>query len=118
MNAEEDKAKGDFALAWKGLQELHASQMATAGFSEKPFNVGEFLMLITSELAEALEWARHGNGNSDHIKNFLGIEEELADVVLRIMHGAERNGWNISQAVVAKMAYNATRPHKHSGKEF
>ncbi len=71
-----------------------------------------------SELSEALEALRHGNGPSDHIPEFSGVEEELADVIIRICDVAQERGWRVAEAIIAKMAFNATRPHRHGNKKF
>jgi len=81
-------------------------------------NHGEQLALMHSELSEALEFLRHGNGPSDHIARFSGLEEELADVVIRIMSYAGRCNLRVSEAIVEKMKFNEGRPFKHGGKAF
>ncbi len=40
-------------------------------------------------------------------------EEELADIIIRVLDTAGARGINIGRAVLLKMAYNATRPHMH-----
>lgn len=35
-----------------------------------------------------------------------------------ILDHCEARGFDIEEAVEAKMAYNKTRPHRHSGKRF
>jgi hypothetical protein len=81
-------------------------------------NEGELCALAHGELSEALEYARKGNPPSDHIPNFSGVEEELADTVIRCMDWAEEGGYDLPGAIIAKIAYNATRPAKHGGKLF
>lgn len=76
------------------------------------------LMLIVSELSEALEALRHGNPADSHIPDYTGMEAELADAVIRIMDLAEANQLRLAEAIVAKAAYNSGRPHKHGGKAF
>ena len=48
-------------------------------------NDGELIALMHSELSEALEGLRHDNPPSDHIPQFSAVEEEMADVIIRIM---------------------------------
>lgn len=40
-------------------------------------------------------------------------EEELADIIIRVLDTAGARGVNIGRAVLLKMAFNATRPHMH-----
>lgn len=80
-------------------------------------NDAELLMLMVTELAEACEGLRHGNGPSEHIPEFSCLEEELADTIIRILDMAAARNCRIGEAVIAKMKYNAGRPDKH-GKKF
>jgi NTP pyrophosphatase (non-canonical NTP hydrolase) len=88
------------------------------GWWENPRELGTQIALMHSELSEALEAIRHGNGPSEHIPEFSGVEEEFADVIIRIMDTAIANDWDIGGAILAKMAYNEGRPYRHGGKEF
>jgi NTP pyrophosphatase (non-canonical NTP hydrolase) len=80
-------------------------------------NVPTKLMLIVSEIAEAME-AHRTNAPSDKIPQFLGIEEELADAIIRIMDLGHMLSINIAEAVIAKEAYNKSRPYKHGNKAY
>ncbi len=99
-------------------QEVRAFMISSDhGFHEGPNNFGERIALMHSELSEALEYYRKGNGPSDHI-NFTGVEEEFADVIIRIMDTAQEFGLEVAPAILAKMEFNASRPYKNGGKKF
>jgi len=84
------------------------------GFWESE-NVGEKLMLITTEISEAME-ADRKDLQSDHIPQFTGVEEELADAVIRILDFAHHFKLRLAEAIVAKTHYNLSRPFKHGKK--
>jgi NTP pyrophosphatase (non-canonical NTP hydrolase) len=65
-------------------------------------------------LSEALEGIRHGNPPSEKTPGFSQVEEELADCVIRILDMAYAMEYNLGNAILAKMAYNETRPFKHN----
>lgn len=88
------------------------------GWWDKERNDGEIIALIHSELSEALEALRHGNPPDQHIPEFNGVEVELADAIIRIMDFGAARGHRVADAIIAKMAFNDTRTHKHGGKEF
>lgn len=71
-------------------------------------NVGELLMLITSELAEAMEGHRKSLMD-DKLPHRPMIEVELADALIRIMDMAAGMGLDLPGAYVEKMEYNAQR---------
>lgn len=79
---------------------------------------GELIALIHSEVSECLEALRHDNPASKHVPEISGAEEELADVIIRIMDIAYMHKWNIPKALFLKMEYNKTRPYRHGGKKF
>ena len=93
------------------------------GFHEKP-DVGlpTRLMLIVSELAEAMEEDRVGvRTNVTTITESgkpEGVPSELADVIIRVGDLAEVYGIDLEAAVVQKMNYNKSRPYKHGGKAY
>lgn len=88
------------------------------GWHDENPNKGEMVALIHSEASELLEAIRHGNPPSDHIPEFSGAEEELADIIIRCLHMGARFGWDVPKAILAKVEFNRNRPFKHGGKLF
>jgi len=76
------------------------------------------IALMHSELSEALEGLRHGNPPSEHIPEFSALEEEFADVIIRIMHVAVALKLRLAEAIIAKDEFNSKREYKHGGKKF
>jgi NTP pyrophosphatase (non-canonical NTP hydrolase) len=88
------------------------------GWWDEPREDGTCIALMHSELSEALEWLRNGNGPSDHIPPHSGLAEELADVIIRIADYCGKRQIDLGGALAAKMAYNETRPYRHGGKKL
>ena len=70
--------------------------------------VGDKLMLIVTEIAEAKEGHRK-DLMDNHLPHRKMIEVELADAMIRIGDLAGRLGLDLGGAVVDKLAYNANR---------
>lgn len=87
-------------------------------------NKAEMLMLIVSEVAEAMEGVRK-DLKDDHLPERSMEEVELADTVIRIMDYAGRWGLDIGGAIMEKLEYNKNRADhkienrvKNGGKKF
>lgn len=74
----------------------------------KERNKGELLMLIVSEIAEAMEGERK-NLQDDQLPHRKSAEVELADALIRIFDYAGAFGYDLAGAVAEKLAFNATR---------
>ncbi|MCH8491178.1 MAG: hypothetical protein LAT81_14790 [Oceanicaulis sp.] len=119
-------------------KQVHEANKAK-GFYDKSTSVAEKLMLVNSELCEALEADRndlHANisyfeeaEKSNHLMDdhhFTKIfkinvkdtfEDELADALIRILDLSGALNIDIQKHVELKLRYNKTRPYKH-GKNY
>ncbi|MEV4606228.1 hypothetical protein MRBLMR1_001173 [Neorhizobium sp. LMR1-1-1.1] len=71
-------------------------------------NVPEMLMLIVSEVSEAMEGFRK-KLDDDKLPHRKMMEVELADAMIRIGDLATFMGYDLGGAIVEKMAYNDNR---------
>ena len=74
----------------------------------KDRNIGELLMLVVSEIAEAMEGHRK-NLMDDKLPHRRMFEVELADALIRIFDVAGRLRFDLDGAVAEKRAFNFTR---------
>lgn len=80
-------------------------------------NKGELLMLIVSEVAEAMEGERK-NLMDDKLPHRKMAEVELADALIRILDYSAGFGYDIQGAYEEKMKYNQTRiDHSHEARQ-
>lgn len=87
-----------------------------AGQKNPPPNIPEKLMLIVSEIAEAMEAYRNGDLMSEKIPKFKNFIEELGDADIRMKDLCEYLEQSQAEAEIAKSEYNKTRPYKHGKK--
>jgi NTP pyrophosphatase (non-canonical NTP hydrolase) len=79
-------------------------------------NKGELLMLMVSEISEAMEGERK-NLMDDKLPHRKMAEVELVDALIRIFDYAGAYGFDLEGAFIEKMAYNADRKdHKHEAR--
>ena len=101
------------------------------GFYEGEINIGEKLMLIVSEIGEAMEAHRKGKFADDHRtviedNNFLKsfeeyikdtFEDEIADTFIRLLDLCAYMKIDIEKHIQLKNEYNILREYKH-GKKY
>lgn len=87
-------------------------------------NKGEMLMLVVTEISEAMEGERKGLMD-DHLPNRPMAEVEMADAVIRVMDYCGRWDYDIGGAIEEKLEYNKKRSDhkvenriKDGGKKF
>ncbi len=75
------------------------------GFWDEKRNIGEALMLIVTELAEAME--------SYRVQDDANFREELADTFIRLFDLCGGLNIDITQEIIKKTEKNKNRPYKH-----
>ena len=96
--------------------DIHQMNYANGFWDNVQDNFSSKIALVHSELSEALE-ADRKNLMDDKLPDRHGREVELADAMIRIFDLAGRYDMDLGGALVAKIAYNASRPYKH-GKAY
>lgn len=119
----------------KAISEQINENAVKKGFWETiPTQTTEKLMLIVSEISEAMEADRKDryctcnidgvNGwllDSDFVPHFEKdvkdtFQDEMADAIIRILDLCHHKGINIEGHIKAKMRYNTTRDYLHKKK--
>ena len=98
----------DTEIKGKSLNELAQlchSIAVEKGFWEKERNIGEALMLIVTEIAEAMEAHRK--------QDDANFKEELADTFIRLLDLCGGLKIDIEDEIAQKSQKNKNRPYKH-----
>ncbi len=120
-------------------KEVHQNAVDKGWWEDKEsFNVAEKLMLIVSEVSEAMEADRKGKradmfGYEYDLKLESGkkiktnrfefwikdtFEDELADVAIRLFDLCDAMKIDLQKHIELKMEYNKNREYKHGGKKY
>lgn len=108
---------GRFAAPINQLcEDVHADNIAAGWWADRVTgasiletrNVPEILMLIVSEVAEAMEGHRKSL-QDDKLPHRSMLEVELADACIRIFDLAGAKGFDLGGAIAEKRAFNAVR---------
>jgi NTP pyrophosphatase (non-canonical NTP hydrolase) len=112
-------------MSIRDLQIEVQANAITKGWYDVPTSVGEQLALLHCEVSEATEEARRHETKLEYTEMVVGetilkpcgFGIELADVVLKALEIAAREGIDLEEQIARKHAYNKTRPYRH-GKRF
>lgn len=99
--------------------ECHSIAKEKGWHDNGPRNFGEALMLIVTEVAEAMEEHRERRDDLWFAEGSMkpeGVPIELADVLIRIFDLAGSLEIDLDTAVRLKIEYNKTRSLRHGGK--
>ncbi|WP_305781471.1 hypothetical protein [Nocardia nova] len=126
-----DQEQAHIRAALEDLQSAIHANAKNKGWHDEERSFGDDVALIHSELSEALEAYRD---TGDVTKTWLswkgpnfdgsvpgkpeGVASEYADVIIRVLDSAEARGIPVIDELFAKLAFNATRPHRHGGKHL
>jgi len=88
--------------------------------------IGTFIANQHSETTELWEAARNGalfspcdkapKMEANGLQPLTCAEEEVADIMIRLLDLSHYLGIDLAKAVLNKQLYNASRPHRHGGK--
>jgi NTP pyrophosphatase (non-canonical NTP hydrolase) len=99
------------------LRDIAHATATQHGWWDDNRSTGEALLKVIVEVAEAVQALEAGNPPDKHLPDFDSLTVELADTVIRILDLAGRLYLPLGAAIVAKMAFNESRPYRH-GKQF
>lgn len=102
----------------KWSDEIHQNAVEHGWWENGSRNIPELLMLVVSEVSEALEAFRRDEMETYYTSEGKpeGFWTELSDAVIRIMDLAGAYNVDLEHVIVLKHEYNKTRSYRHGGK--
>jgi NTP pyrophosphatase (non-canonical NTP hydrolase) len=103
------------------LEESNTTAHAKGWWDNPERNFGEQLMLMVTELAEAMEDYRLNGLTPEKLLRIEngkpeGIAAEFADVFIRVADTCRQYNIPLEKALELKSDYNRTRPYRHGNK--
>lgn len=104
------------------VDKAHKNSVEKGWWENGSTNIPEKLMMIVSEVSEALEEYREHTEPLNKVRYAekdkpVGFASELADVVIRCFDLAGYLKIDLEQVVKDKMEYNMTRSYRHGNKK-
>jgi len=106
-----------FIESFTAVSQIVHANAVNKGFWDEDRNFGEMMALVHSEVSEALEAHRNGDGYDDKLPEMRGVTVELADVIIRIMDTAAADNMKLAEAILKKTQFNQGRERLH-GKHY
>ena len=105
--------------AANGWHDRYRTLLAAGDEQGRREHVISKVMLVVTELAEAVEELRNGRGITESYvedRKPEGFPVELADVAIRVLDLAEMVGIDLGREIQQKLDCNASRGVRHGGK--
>ena len=97
--------------------DIHKTAVVKGWWPNSGRNYGEVCALIHGEVSELMEAYRRGTLEDpcDKDNGLTQEQEEIADIIIRVLDLAGHRGIDVDRAVELKTLYNRNRPFRHGG---